>query len=54
MTVTPPNPSLSSKFFRLLMTKIAKNAQPYETRQIVAKVGRVGEFVAKGKKYFIP
>ena len=36
------------------MTKIARNEQPYQSRQLVAKVGRIGEFVVHGKKYFIP
>ena len=36
------------------MSKIAKNGKPYETRQVVAKLGKVGSFTTGGKSYFIP
>lgn len=37
-----------------MTAKIARNHQPYQSRQLIAKIGRVGEFVVDGKKYFIP
>lgn len=35
------------------MTFIAKSAQTYQRRQIVARMGRVGEFRMDGKRYII-